>query len=88
MTRTALCAALIALGALHAVAQDEKEDAPRKSSWNQKKPGQAYKPWAGYNKPGTVQWTEDIEEAFAKAAKEKKLVLIVNFVGEMKFEGC
>ena len=83
MKRTVLWGALIALAASTAAAQDEP-----KRSWNQKKPGQAYKAWAGYNKAGTVQWTEGVDAAFEKAAKEKKLVMVVNFVGEMKFEGC
>lgn len=83
MKRTVLWIALALLAAPAAFAQDESGH-----SWNQGKPGRKYKPWAGYNKPGTVQWTEGAEEAFEKAKKEKKLVLIVNFVGEMKFDGC
>ncbi len=77
-------AAVLALAflATPALGQDEGH------SRNRKDPGQAYRPWKNYNKPGTVQWVEGLDEAAAKAAKEGKLLLVVNLVGEMKFEGC
>lgn len=43
-------------------------------------------PWTGYNQG--VQWTQPPEAAFAKARKEGKPVMLVDFVGDMDMEGC
>ena len=43
-------------------------------------------PWAPYNK--TVQWTQDIDAGFKKAAEAGKLLMVFHLVGDMDKEGC
>jgi ABC-type sugar transport system substrate-binding protein len=43
-------------------------------------------PWSGYNKG--VQWTQPMDDAFEKAATDRKLVMVFNLVGDLDKGGC
>ncbi len=43
-------------------------------------------PWEGYNKG--VHWTQSKDEAFRKAKKERKLVMVFHLVGDLDKGGC
>jgi len=43
-------------------------------------------PWSDYNKG--VQWTQTMDDAFEKAAADKKLVMVFNLVGDLDKGGC
>lgn len=43
-------------------------------------------PWAGYNQG--VRWEASVDEAFKKAERTGKPVLLHQLVGDMKAEGC
>lgn len=43
-------------------------------------------PWASYNQG--VRWEASVDEAFQRAERENKPVLLHQLVGDMKAEGC
>ena len=75
------------LGVLALVAAMAASAQAQSSGFNRKKPGEKDVVWSGYNKPGSVQWTEGFDLAVATAREDRKLLMVVYFVGEMKFEG-
>lgn len=48
--------------------------------------GGVAKPWKSYNQG--VRWAPSMEEAFATAAKERRLLLVFHTVGDLDKEGC
>jgi len=76
-----IAAALLLLGT--AAPQDEEWTVRRaRQCCDNGKP----KPWDGYNQ--AVTWTQSIDDAFAKAKKEGKVVMVFHLVGDLDKEGC